>query len=224
MDSDPLRDPRYEPLPPTPEEVEAWVNSEHKRREAWLAGPSQEEKEDWARRYRRRAALGLAESRLPASPEDVAAWAEREHKRRQAWIAGPAEDEKREWARSYRRRARTGLEESDRPPTPEEVEAWAEQERRRRKEWLAGPTEEERQRWIRRETGGLWADVLSLPLLETDLFDNAHRFLREAELAGKGSLFALARAPIAMWSYFIRAGRRFEEELYQQPQRRRVRF
>lgn len=224
MDSDPLRDPRYEPLPPTPEEIEAWADGEHKRREAWLTGPSPEEKEEWSRRYRRRAALGLAESRLPASPEDVAAWAEREHKRRQAWIAGPAEDDKREWARSYRRRVRTGIEESDRPPTPEEIEAWAEQERRRRKDWLAGPTEEERQRWIRRETGGPWADLLSLPLLETGLFDNAHRFLREAELAGKGSLFALARAPIEMWSYFIRAGRRFEEELYQQPQRRRVRF
>jgi hypothetical protein len=223
MYSDPLRDPRYEQLPPTSDEIEAWVEAEHKRREAWLAGPSQEEKEDWSRRYRRRAALGLSESRLPASPEDVARWAEREHERRQAWLAGPSDDEKREWARSYRGRSR-GSEESELPPTPEDTEAWAEQERRRRREWLAGPTEQERERWIRRESGGLWADVLSLPILETELFDNAHRFLREAELAGKGSLFALARAPMAMWSYFVRAGRRFEEELYQQPQRRRVRF
>jgi hypothetical protein len=224
MDSDPLRDPRYEPLPPTADEIAAWADAERKRREAWLAGPSEEEKAEWSRRYRRRAALGLAESRLPPSAEDVAEWAEREHKRRQAWIAGPAEDEKREWTRSYRRRARTGNEEADRPPTPEEIEAWAEQERLRRQEWLAGPTPEERQRWIRREGGGLWADVLGLPVLETELFDNAHRFLREAELAGKGSFFALARAPMAMWSYFVRAGRRFEEEIYQQPPRGRVRF
>ena len=41
---DPLRDPRYEPLQPTPEEIDAWASRERKRREAWLAGPTRTSK------------------------------------------------------------------------------------------------------------------------------------------------------------------------------------
>jgi hypothetical protein len=223
MYSDPLRDPRYEPLQPTPEEVDAWASREHKRREAWLAGPTENEQDDWARRYRRRAALGFTESRLGPSGDDVAQWTEREHKRRQAWLAGPGEEEKREWAR-HGRRAFPGFSESELPPTQEEIDAWADQERRRRQAWLAGPLEDEKRRWIRRETGGLSEDMASAPLMETDLFNAADRLLREADLAAKGSLVALSRAPLALWSYFVRSGRVFEEELYQPTSRRRVRF
>ena len=99
------------------------------------------------------------------------------------------------------------------------------QERGRRQAWLEGPTEDEKQRWIRRETGGgKWEGLPSTPVMETELLDAADRLLREADLAAKGSLVALARAPLAIWSYLIRSGRMFEEELYQPPSRRRVRF
>ena len=221
---DPLRDPRYEPLPPTPEEIEAWASRERKRREAWLAGPTEDELEDWVRRYRRRAALGFAESRLGPSRDDVAQWAEREHKRRQAWLAGPSEQEKREWARRSQRRGLGRFPESELTPTTEEIEAWAEQERGRRQAWLEGPTEDEKQRWVRRETGDVWEGLPDVPVMETDLLDAGNRLLREADLAAKGSLLALARAPLSIWSYLLQSGRRFEDELYQPPPRRRVRF
>src|SRR5688500_10886156 len=100
MHPEPMSDPRYRPAGPTPEEVEAWAARERKRREAWAAGPSEEEKEDRARRWRRRAVFGLEESRLGPTREDVESWAEREQKRRAAWLAGPTPDEKRDWARS----------------------------------------------------------------------------------------------------------------------------
>jgi hypothetical protein len=177
MDSESPADPRDEPLGPTPEEIDAWSSREHKRREAWLEGPTEEEKQDWARRYRRRTLTGVSESSLPPTAEDVAAWAAREGQRR--------------------------------------------------REWLAGPSEEERRRWARRQAGGLlseWSEWMRPPSGESEMFDAAHRLLREAELAGKGSLYALSRAPMALWSYFVRAGEKFEEELSTQPRRRRVPF
>ena len=172
---DPLRDPRYEPLPPTPEEIEAWASREGKRREAWLAGPTEDEQDDWVRRYRRRAALGFAESRLGPSRDDVAPWAEREHKRRQAWLAGPSEQEKRQSARRSERRGLGRFPESELTPTAEEIEAWAKQERGRRQAWLEGPTEHEKQRWVQRETGDVWEDLPDVPVRETDLLDASNR-------------------------------------------------
>jgi hypothetical protein len=227
MDSESPVDPRDEPLEPTPEEIDAWAGREHKRREAWVAGPTDAEKQEWARRYRYRALVGLAESRLPPSREDVELWASRERRRREAWLGGPTEDEKQDWARRYRLRTLTGASESSLPPTTEDIEAWAAREGQRRREWLAGPSEEERRRWARRQAGGLlteWSDWMRSPSGESEMFDVAHRLLREAELAGKGSLYALSRAPMALWSYFVRAGEKFEEELSTQPRRGRVRF
>ncbi|MGZ6639321.1 MAG: hypothetical protein ACXVH3_36525 [Solirubrobacteraceae bacterium] len=37
---------------PTDHEVEDWAEREKKRREAWLAGPSEAEKREWSRRQR----------------------------------------------------------------------------------------------------------------------------------------------------------------------------
>ena len=88
MSSEPHVDPRGRPLAPTQEEVDAWAAREHRRRAAWLAGPDEDERRDWTRRYRWRATLGLEESRLAPAREDVEFWAEREHKRRQAWLEG----------------------------------------------------------------------------------------------------------------------------------------
>ena len=224
MSFDPPRDPRYEPLEPTADEVDAWASRERIRRQAWLAGPTQDEQDEWARRYRQRVALGFAESRLGPSPDEITEWAQREHKRRQAWFAGPTDHEKREWARGYRRRRLTGLPESDLPPTEDEISAWADRERARRRAWFEGPTEEEKQRWIRSERGDIWGDVPGGSEIESDLLDVADRVLREAELATKGSLAALTRAPLAIWSYLVRSGQRFEDDFYQPPPRRRVRF
>jgi hypothetical protein len=210
---DPFRDPRYERLPPTPEEVEAWASREHERRQAWCAGPTQGEQDEWARRCRRRAALGLAESTLGPSEEEIAEWAEREHKRRQAWRAGPTSQEKRDWARASGRRGLPWLSEPDLPATEEEINAWAGQERRRREAWLAGPTEEEKQRWTRRQTGSGWDDVESALTMGPELVDLA-----------ADAVYAFSRAPFILWSSFLRSARMVDRQLYQPPRRHRVRF
>jgi hypothetical protein len=159
---------------------------------------------------------------LEPAPEEISAWAEREHRRREAWLAGPGEEEKRDWARDFRSRASRGPFGEPVFPSPEEADEWAARENKRRQEWLGGPTEEEKERWARRQARGTWPDwPLDLP---AGLSDAAQRLLREAELAGKGSFYALSRAPMMLWSYFVRAGRAFEQEFYQQPPRGRVRY
>ena len=224
MNPEPQVDPRKRPLRPTQEEIDAWAAREHGRRAAWLAGPSDEERQEWARRYRWRAVLGIEESRLGPAREDIDLWAAREHKRREAWLAGPSEAEKQGWAESQRSRARAGLADSPAPPTPEEIEAWAARERQRRAAWLAGPSEEEKLRWAERESGGFVDELMSLlATLEPDLPEAAQRILSEAELAGRGALYALSRVPAVLWSLFVRAGRIFEDLDEQRP-RRRVRY
>jgi hypothetical protein len=216
-------DPRDRRLRPTAEEIDAWAAREHKRRAAWAHGPSADEKQDWARRYRWRAAVGLGESRLGPAQEDIEHWAEREHKRRQAWLAGPSDSEKRMWADRAQRGGGVG---DPAPPSDDAVEEWAAREKQRRQEWLAGPSEHEKQDWAERQGRGFLDDLLSLPgmLESTDFPETAQRFLRDAELAGKGTVYALSRAPLRLWSYLIRAGQAFEEDTSQQPRRRRVRY
>jgi hypothetical protein len=58
----------------------------------------------------------------------------------------------------------------------------------------------------------------------SELVDFADQLMRESDLAAKGLVSALSQAPLALWSYFVRSGRTFEDELYQPPTRRRVRF
>jgi hypothetical protein len=224
MDFESSVDPRYGPLPPAPEEIENWAVAERRRRKAWLTGPTEQEKEAWAQRARRRALLGFSETRLAPSREDIDQWAAREHQRRQAWSSGPTENEKQDWLRRTRRRTMTGMVESELPPTPEDLEEWTTREKQRRQEWLDGPTSEEKSRWARREGGGLWEALMVPPAIEGEIVEVARRFLRDAELAGKGSLFALSRAPLAFWSFLLRSGRAFEEEFSEQPSRTRVRF
>jgi hypothetical protein len=224
MDPYPLRDPRDEALQPAPEEVEAWASRERKRREAWIAGPTEHERHEWAHRYRQRARLGFGDARLGPTDEEIAEWAEREHHRRQAWLAGPTDEEKREWAH---RSHETGFgpdRQTELLPTQDEIDAWAEQERRRRQAWLAGPTQDEKRRWVRRQTGRRWGGTAGGWEPDPELVDSAERLLRDAELAAKGSIDVLLRAPFAIWSYLVRSGRRFEQEGYEPPPRRRVRF
>jgi hypothetical protein len=223
MTSEPHIDPRERTLPPTQEEIDAWAAREHRRRAAWLAGPSAEEKQDWARRYRWRATLGFEESRLGPAPEDVEQWTAREHRRREAWLAGPTDAEKQSWAKQQRRRTRIGFADDAAPTTQAEIEAWAAREKQRRQEWVAGPSEEEKQQWAERQRRSLVDELTSLPeLLESELPEAVHRWLRDAELASKGTLYTLSRAPLMLWSYFIRAGRTLEGELSKRPPRSRV--
>lgn len=42
---------------PTDQDVEEWAEREKKRREAWLAGPSEAEKREWTRQQRHRSEL-----------------------------------------------------------------------------------------------------------------------------------------------------------------------
>ena len=223
MYSDPFGDPRHQRLQPTPEETTAWAAREHKRREAWLAGPSDGEQQEWAQRYRRRVALGLADSPIGPSAGEIADWRDREHKRRHAWLAGPTPEEKRAWARRYRWRNLTDMPESELPPTDEEIESWAATETRRRQEWLAGPTDEEKRHWARREAGAFWEGPAPAAL-GSELADVADQLLRETELATKGLIGALSRAPFALWSSFERGGRAVEDDIDQPPTKRRVRF
>ena len=219
--SDPLNVPGYDPDQPTAEEVDAWASREHKRRQAWAVGPTPGEQEDWGRLYRWRAAIGLEESRLGPSPEEVADWAERERRRRQAWLAGPTDNEKRERLRylEHRRPADSSPEPAALPE--DMVEQWAQQERQRRQAWLAGPTEEEKVRWARRETPRFSGTMSSV---EADVRDMAGRWIRDADLAAKGTIHTLSRLPFAVWSYLLRSGRTFEDDFYEPPPRRRVRF
>ena len=222
MDSAPHADPREQRLYPTPEEIDAWATREHRRRTAWLAGPSAEEKQEWARHYRWRAALGLEESRLGPAPEDIEAWAEREHHRRTAWAAGPTEAETQRW--TQRQHLAAGSGHAAAPPTPEEVTAWAAREQQRRQEWLAGPGEMERQEWAHQQTHSLFDGLMRLPaILEAEFPESAQRLVQEVELAGKGTLYALSRLPQALWSYFVRAGRALEQHSdHESVPRRRV--
>jgi hypothetical protein len=213
MEPEPMIDPGHAEREASSEESNAWATRERRRREAWLAGPSEEEKQEWVRRWRWRAAVGLAESRLPPTREEVEAWALREHARREAWLAGPSEDEKRDWAR-WRLRA------SAIPPSPEDADAWVAAERARRREWVAGPSEEEKLDWARRRPGALF----EMPLAAREISEAGRHFFREAELVGKGALYAMTRAPAELWNYFVRAGRSFEQEHYRQPRRGRVPF
>ena len=142
---------------------------------AWLAGPSEEERQEWARRYRWRGALGLEESRLGPTREDIDLWAEREHKRRQAWLDGPNAVEKHDWAEQQRRHAHGArLATTSAPaPTADEIEAWAARERQRRQQWLDGPSEEEKQQWARQQRDGFFDELASLPdFLESQLPEN----------------------------------------------------
>jgi hypothetical protein len=96
-------------ISPIDEEVEEWAERERRRREAWLSGPSELEKRDWARQqyHHRMESEDYSEPVTPITDEEVEEWAERERKRRQAWLSGPSELEKRDWARRQYHRRRT---------------------------------------------------------------------------------------------------------------------
>jgi hypothetical protein len=200
MDEETTIDPRHRPLPPIPAEIDAWAERERGRRQAWLKGPTESEKHDWAHRSLLRARFGLGESRLGPTPDEIEEWGRREHARRQAWAEGPSDWEKQERAR--------GRSQGAEPPAADEIDAWSERERRRRKTWLAGPTEEEKRAWARRESEAPLSEVLHLPAgwlaEESELLA---AILGEARHAGLGTLRALAGVSEAMRSYLARAGR-----------------
>ena len=57
-------------LEPSPEEINAWAERERARRQAWLAGPSEQEREDYAAHLRQRRlaeAFDEGEARIASS-------------------------------------------------------------------------------------------------------------------------------------------------------------
>jgi hypothetical protein len=111
-------------------------------------------------------------------------------------------------------------------PEHDDVDAWAAEERRRRQEWLNGPSEEEKAEWARaraaRRAEPTRPEPISQGDAEEELLELARRALRQAELAGKGSLWAFSRAPFLALSYLVRAGRAFDEEMSRPPRKGRV--
>jgi hypothetical protein len=90
---------------PTDEEIDRWAAEEHKRRQAWLEGPSELERQEWARsELDASARLGTGPAVGPTDAE-VDRWAAEEQKRRRAWAAGPSANE-RPPRRSHRSQAR----------------------------------------------------------------------------------------------------------------------
>lgn len=220
MDDEPTIDPRNRRLAPTQEECDAWAQTEHARRQAWLRGPSQFEKHEWFRQGRRKATFGLGDSYLAPTPEEIEAWSERERQRRVSWIEGPSEKERHEWMRRHPRRADVEVADPNDPTAPNEIEEWAEREHQRRQAWLAGPTDQERSEWARRQTEGFAGRLLQGGFeAEQALFAS---ILHEAEVAGRGSFQALSRASGALWSYLVRAGQSSETESSAPPRRSRV--
>src|SRR3989442_9255913 len=142
----------------TDEEVSEWADRERRRRQAWAAGPTEEEKLAWAQHERQLRTFDpeYFGDPLGTGPTDdeVQEWAERETKRRKSWLAGPTEEDKRAWALEERRRDRSRkgvFQDFAVGPTDEEAKGWAEREQRRRQSWLEGPTDEEKSAWARRQ-------------------------------------------------------------------------
>ena len=223
MNADDRVDPWNRGTRPTQDEIDAWAEREHRRRAAWVAGPGDDERQVWARRYRWRALLGLEESRLGPLPEEVEQWAAREHKRRQEWLAGPSEAEQRAWQRHHPGPHGAAPGDGTAPPD-DTLGAWVARERSRRQQWLAGPSEDERAAWAESHTRAAFDEFLRVPDVFDELPEAFQSFVRESELAAKGMLYSVSRVPRALWAYLRRAGEAFEREFYQKPTRRRVRY
>ena len=169
-----------------------------RRRAAWMAGPSEEEKQDGRRRYRWRATLGLEESRLGPAQEDIDRWAEREHRRRAAWLAGPTDAEKQGWVRRQRRRRTAGMAilpcaEGGGGRGLGRARAAAAQQ------WLPGPSEEESRSGRSGRPGGLVDELMTCPgLLEAISRNRAALPARSRTGRQRRPLRSVARAPGAV--------------------------
>jgi hypothetical protein len=219
MDEELTVDPRTRRLAPTQEERDAWALAEQARRQAWMRGPTEFEKHEWFRQERRKAALGLGDSYVAPTSAEIEAWSERERRRRVAWLEGPSEKERHDWMRRHARRAEYDVADSDDPTAVNAVEEWAQREHQRRHAWLAGPTEQEKTEWARRQTENLAGRLQHGFESERELVSS---ILREAEVAGRGSIRALTRASAALWSYIVRAGESPERDSSAPPRRSRV--
>ncbi len=71
---EPTHDSDEAAVEPTPAEIDAWAAQERQRREAWLRGPTEEQKAAWARRERERRLLerGVVHGRGEYNPSEVA--------------------------------------------------------------------------------------------------------------------------------------------------------
>ena len=219
MDEEFTDDPRTRRLAPTQEERDAWAQAEQARRQAWMRGPTEFEKHEWFRQERRKAALGLGDSYVAPTPAEIEAWSERERRRRAAWLEGPSEKERHDWMRRHARRSDFDVDESTDPTAPAAVEEWAHRERQRRQAWLSGPSDQEKSEWAQRQTEGVVGRLQHGFESERELVAS---LVREAEVAGRGSIRAFTRATAALWSYIVRAGESSERDSSTPPRRSRL--
>ena len=142
--------------------------------------------------------------------------------RREAWLAGPTDAEKRSWrvrgasTRDGPPRRRTRGRGAG-PPASAAAPGVARRSIRGRKTGLGGATE-------RGRPGSICSAYAGDARASTDLPESAPRLLREAELAGKGAVYACRksrRGSGPTWSAPAGASRTSSA---QQPPRRRVRY
>jgi hypothetical protein len=228
-------DPGYAwDLWPTDADIEEWGRAEHERRQAWLAGPSQIERQEWALSQLRRSTSGGPEGSYGPTDEEVENWARDEHDRRAAWAAGPSEVERLEWALRVRERDPLA-----RPVTDADIEAWVKDEHARREAWLAGPTEAERADWARRAGAAryapawhagpewrpspapCWEDRVRGAVPDPVALD---RMRHDGRLAMIGALTWLTESPWRTWEQLVDAGKRWEDGMGEPRSRRRIRL
>jgi hypothetical protein len=111
---------------------------------------------------------------------------------------------------------------ADLEPTEAEVAAWVAREQKRREEWLRGPTPEERAAFIEEERERRRAELAGETRGDRAQRMRLRRRGREAQLAAEGAMSLMWRWSRRSLSDLVRAGREWEEESTQPPQRRRV--
>jgi len=110
-------------------------------------------------------------------------------------------------------------------PTDAEIEAWAERERQRRQQWLSGPTPEQA------AVAAIYEHERGEPPIEQaydtsdDDFDPSRvvqRLVRTTQLAAEGALSLLLHFSLSdVRERLVHAGLDWEEELFEEPTRRR---
>lgn len=152
-------------------DVAEWAEREHQRRQAWLKGPTEDEKRAWARRHGRRS-YGPSVASGPYDPyddsgptdEEVDKWAHREQQRRRAWASGPTSTERDAYAsRHFSYSGSYGPQGGSYGPQggsygPEDESYWDAMDRMRSDAYVAA---EGVWSWLTEAPYRLWADAVS---------------------------------------------------------------
>jgi hypothetical protein len=200
-------------------DVEEWAEREHRRRQGWLAGPSEAERYEYAVMNRARGGLAslvsLGSPPLMPTDAEVDEWAARETARRQAWVDGPSQTERMTYG-TQRSMLSPGTVQVD-------VDEWAAREHDRRVAWAAGPSEAEKHDWAVRHTDrsrayytqagpyvrGVRSDYAgadALPPIAAEIRDLAR-------LAMAGAAYRAFEYPYEALGHLVQAGMDLQESL-----------